>query len=84
MVNLIPVLIVFSIFIITAIKINTTSKSNSLDFGVAGRKIPKDVDYYRDIPCNNDLHRAYFIAYHYGILKNKINVLNGLRSSLLS
>ena len=78
LVNLIPVLIVFSIFIITAIKINTTSKSNSLDFGVAGRKIPKDVDYYRDIPCSNDLHRAYFIAYHYGILKNKTDILGAI------
>ncbi len=78
LVNLVPVLLVFSIFTITAIKIGTTAKSNSLDFGTTGRKIPKDIDYYRDIPCNNDLHRAYFIAYHYGILKNKTDVLGAI------
>ena len=78
LINLIPVLLVFFIFTIIAIKIGTTTKSNSLDFGSTGRKIPKDVDYYRDIPCNNDLHRAYFIAYHYGILKNKTDILGAI------
>ena len=78
LVNIVPVLLVFSIFTITAIKIGTAAKSNSLDFGTTGRKIPKDIDYYRDIPCNNDLHRAYFIAYHYGILKNKTDILGAI------
>ncbi|WP_281714911.1 hypothetical protein, partial [Parabacteroides johnsonii] len=54
------------------------SKSDSLDFGVDGKKIPKDVAYFRDIPCNSNLHRAYFIAYQYGILKNKTDVLGAI------
>lgn len=78
LVNLIPFIIFGSIFAVAAISIGTTAKSNSLDFGSAGRKIPKDVDYYRDIPCNSDLHRAYFIAYHYGILKNKTDILGAI------
>ena len=78
LVNLIPFIIFGSIFAVAAIIIGTTAKSNSLDFGSAGRKIPKDVDYYRDIPCNSDLHRAYFIAYHYGILKNKTDILGAI------
>lgn len=78
LVNLIPFIIFGSIFAVAAINIVTTAKSDSLDFGSAGRKIPKDVDYYRDIPCNSDLHRAYFIAYHYGILKNKTDILGAI------
>lgn len=54
------------------------SKSDSLDFGVDGKKIPKDVAYFRDIPCNSNLHRAYFIAYQYGIVKNKTDVLGAI------
>ena len=76
--NLIPFIIFGFIFAVAAISIVTTAKSDSLDFGSAGRKIPKDVDYYRDIPCNSDLHRAYFIAYHYGILKNKTDILGAI------
>ena len=76
--NIIPFIIFGFIFAVAAISIVTTAKSDSLDFGSAGRKIPKDVDYYRDIPCNSDLHRAYFIAYHYGILKNKTDILGAI------
>ena len=58
--------------------VNATSKNNSLDFGKTGKKIPKNVDYFRDIPCFNDLHRAYFIAYNYGILKRKTDILGAI------
>lgn len=60
---LIIVLILYAIF--------STAKTGSLNFGKVGKKLPKNVDYFRDIPCNNDLHRAYFIAYNYGILIRK-------------
>lgn len=49
-----------------------------LDFGPDGKNLPneKDIDYYRDIPCNKDLYRAYWIISEYGI-KEKSNVLLG-------
>lgn len=49
-----------------------------LDFGPDGENLPneKDIDYYRDIPCNKDLYRAYWIISKYGI-KEKRNVLLG-------
>lgn len=52
--------------------------NSSFNFGVEGKKIPKDVPYYRDIPCNKDLFRAYFIAYQYGLTKNKTDVLGAI------
>ena len=39
--------------------------SSSLDFGPSGRKFSKDTPYFRDIPCNGDLLRAYYIALEY-------------------
>lgn len=56
----------------------STAKTGSLDFGKYGKKLPKNIEYFRDIPCNNNLHRAYFIAYEYGILKNKTDILGAI------
>lgn len=40
------------------------------NFGTAGRSInKKEVGYYRDIPCNKDIFRAYWVAKMYGITK---------------
>lgn len=51
---------------------------NDLDFGTAGKNLPdlKNVEYYRDIPCNKDIYRAYWIITQYKI-KDKKNVLLG-------
>lgn len=51
---------------------------NSLNFGSAGKDLPdlKNVDYYRDIPCNKDIYRAYWVISQYEI-KDKNNVLLG-------
>lgn len=70
--NILPIL--FVIFIIKAKGIN----SSKLQFGEEGRKIPKDVPYYRDIPCNSNLYRAYYIAYNYGIMKKKTDLLGSV------
>ena len=40
--------------------------------------MPLDLDYYRDIPCNGNLFRAYYIAYNYGLLKNKTDILGAI------
>lgn len=63
------------IFIIVLIAAARPSKFN---FGPDGKHIPKDVPYFRDIPCNKDLFKAYYISYKYGILKNKTDILGAL------
>lgn len=52
--------------------------NNSFNFGSEGKKIPKDIPYYRDIPCKKDLFRAYFIANQYGLTINKSDVLGAI------
>ena len=54
------------------------SHSSNLDFGESGKKIPKDSPYYRDIPCNGDLLKAYYIGYNYDIVKNKTDLLGAI------
>lgn len=49
-----------------------------ISFGPEGKKMPKDVPYYRDIPCNKEILKAYYIAYIYGLLKNKTDILGAI------
>lgn len=71
-----PFIIMISIFIYSLRCSNYTSK---IDFSVSGGKyIPRNVDYYRDIPCNGDIFRAYYIAKVYGILKNETDILGAI------
>ena len=68
-----------TIFFIGSLMIgNREYQKTQLDFGPGGKKIPKDVMYYRDIPCNKDLFRAYYIANVYGLLKNKTDILGAI------
>lgn len=69
----------FVIFTIIAAIIGALhSKNTNFNFGEAGKKIEKDVPYFRDIPCKKDLFRAYYISYQYGILKKKTDVLGAI------
>ena len=55
--------------------VNSTTK---FDYGIEGKKIPKDVQYFRDIPCKKDIYRAYYIGHKYGIIKNKTDLLGAI------
>ena len=66
----------FMIFIIAIIE--STKKKYGFKYGAAKKKIPKDVAYYRDIPCEGDLFKAYYIAYQYDIMKNKTDILGAI------
>lgn len=70
----------FGIFslIITLIARKGNLGSGNFNFGEAGKSIPKDVAYFRDIPCNKDIFRAYYIGYQYGIIKKKTDVLGSI------
>ena len=43
---------------------------NKLNFGENGRKLPNNnkIDYSRDIPCNNDLEKTYWLSLFYEIV----------------
>ena len=72
--NFIPFLIFAFIFIALISKIN----ASRLHFGKEGKRMPLDLPYYRDIPCNKDIFRAYYIGYNYGLLKNKTDLLGAI------
>lgn len=54
------------------------SKKFGFSYGKFGKKIPKDVAYYRDIPCDGDILKAYYIAYQYDLIKNKTDILGAI------
>ena len=73
-INFIP----FLIFILVFGKIVSVINASRLHFGKEGKKMPSDLPYYRDIPCNKDIFRAYYIGYNYGLLKNKTDLLGAI------
>lgn len=50
-----------------------TKQNNYLDFGPAGKITPSDdkIPYWREIPCNKDLERAYWVLYQYNVVPIK-------------
>lgn len=77
--NIIPFVVMFFIMgtpilgIVGAIA--TASETN---FGPEGKKFNKDTPYFRDIPCNGDLFKAYYIAEKYQILSKKTDLLGAI------
>ena len=65
----------WGVIIIAIVKL---SIHNSFNYGKEGKKIPKNVPYYRDIPCKKDILRAYYIAHQYGLTKNKTDILGAI------
>ena len=75
----------FIIFIIIMVFAIVTSKLGSsqeqrLNFENNGNKLPKtkDIPYFRDIPCNKDLFRAFFIGYQFKIVKKRTDLLGSV------
>lgn len=65
-------------FIMVIIITSKKAKADKLNYGEAGKNIPRDVNYFRDIPCNGDIFKAYYIGYQYDLLKNKTDVLGAI------
>ena len=70
-----PFIILFAVWIAVVAK---ERKFSRLDFGEEGKKMPSDLPYYRDIPCNKDVFRAYYIGYNYNLLKNRTDLLGAI------
>ena len=66
------------VILITISANGMTNKKYGFKHGKIKRKIPREVDYYRDIPCNGNIFKAYYIAYQYGIMKKKTDILGAL------
>lgn len=42
------------------------------------KKKIKEVNYYRDIPCEGNIYRAFFIGYDYGIISKRTYILGAI------
>ena len=71
--NILPLIIIVALCVKAA-----TEKKYGFKYGNAKKKIPKNVAYYRDIPCDGDIFRAYYIAYQYDLMKNKTDILGAI------
>ena len=54
------------------------NKNKNVRFGAAGNKVKKDVLPFREIPCNKDLFRAYWVANNYDLSKKKEDFLGSI------
>lgn len=68
---ILPYIIVFLVSMFAVSK----SKTNNYDFGEIGNKIRKDVPNFREIPCNKDIFRAYWVSDAYKLNKKKEDFL---------
>ena len=63
--------------IITGVSV-IAKKNKKYDFGTTGNKVRKDVLIFRDIPCNKDIFRAYWVATNYNLTKKKEDFLGAV------
>ena len=52
--------------------------NEKVKFGSAGNKVRKDVLPFRDIPCNKDIFRAYWVSSNYNLSKKKEDFLGSV------
>ncbi len=69
----------FIVFMVVAAMSSGHSEygTKRLKFSKDGKKL-KDVPYFRDIPCNKNIFRAYWIACQYNLIKNKTDFLGAI------
>ena len=65
----------FSCFCFYILSLAVSSKEMHYKFGNRGNKVDKNVPNFRDIPCNKDIYRAYWVAYQYGMVTKKEDFL---------
>ena len=53
---------------LTEFILGSRKRSGDLDFGLDGNVLPEDVNYYREIPSNKDLERAYWVCLKYSVI----------------
>lgn len=65
-------------FVIIALIIGRKTTNNKYTFGETGNKVREDVPIFRDIPCNKDLFRAYFVSVQYKLNNKKKDLLGAV------
>ena len=74
-----PVIIVVLITIIgIAIPKSRITGSKRIKLRKVDKKLPKDVNYIRDIPCNKDIYRVYWIAKTYRLNSKDTDLLGAV------
>lgn len=63
--------IVFGIFLKFFPSFKKSKSNNKYKFGKAGKSISKDINNFRDIPCDKNIFRAYFLSQVYGLNKKE-------------
>ena len=71
---------IYTLFMIALPFILIRMLTNSSKYGFINNKTitKKNTPYFRDIPCNKDIFRAYYIGYNYGLLKKKTDLLGAI------
>lgn len=67
---------------LTTFLLGSRKQSGDLDFGLGGNAITEDVNYYREIPCNKDLERAYWVCLKYSVIPEE-KVKQGIIGAIL-
>lgn len=57
---------------------NPSTGKKKVHFAKEDKKLRKDILPFRNIPCNNDIYKAYFIAGNYNLYKNKNDFLGAI------
>jgi len=72
------VIILLFILLIIILLLGIGNKIIHFDYGNLDKNNLKNVEYFRDIPCNGDIFRAYYVAYKYGLIKDKTDLLGAI------
>lgn len=72
-------IIIEPIFLIIFFKITSKiQEDKEMKYGMFKKKLSKNKSYYREIPFEGNLFRAYYVGYTYGIIKNKTDLLGAI------
>ncbi len=75
-----PVFWIFGFMVLYRLKgktwlLGSGKSSNELNFGIEGKILPPEnqIDYWREIPCDKDLEKAYWVCLQYNVVfENKL------------
>ena len=75
--------VIIWVFVVIAISKAAKNANNKVgnrtfDFGEVGKKLPKDVPNFRDIPFNKDIYRTFWIAESYKLNSKKTDFLGAI------
>lgn len=74
--NMLPIFLMIAFLIIIPKLIKKGNKGT--EYGEFKRNLPRANEYYRDVPFDGNLFRAYYVGYTYGIIKNKTDLLGAM------